>query len=660
MARTALATFLLAVVSASIPLHAESNGAYDQYVYLVKASDCLHAPRDRALTGFRLRGLTGIVTALHGVADSGNITVTSVDGKVRSASVRISKVDLKNDVALLTSPEFDRAPADGLDVAANPNVLPNAKAYVVGYPLGTYLEPTKLPFTVGEPPRYELGRKLDVQLREALQQRKSPDPSINVLFLVGPIHPGHSGAPVLDSSSRVIAIANGSIRLAAGYGWAIPFQAITWRTIQGNPDFQTLKSRAPNIALFSFDENPHVVQERISLSLDAIKEDTSRILKLQTLAASKDRLQILRDYVPRIGDNTVRFGERSIALAECINAGVFQGSAAFEKAAELVSQSYTLEEQRIGFPQLVASLVPLAPKYLDFITQECCGELSTPVPSRSIPAERSRASEFWWAVFQQTLAEYPEVTLAAISETRFAANRYSRLDRLCANIPEATLARMEGYPSRSVRGLAAIQRATRSREQERDAMPVIRELVDADGDEDLHLAAELLGLAKRHAIIDPPLAQKALTILKTDGPVVSESLGRSIGEPDRGRGREFRLSAAEEYLVWSVQLEQISRTVGDPLAKVVEGYEVALQSFESTKPDRGNGDLYARACIRALISLNKGMYGVGTRLEKRVSFDEFILLGRVFSHSPEILDAINLAHLKTKWDAAVEGGQYDP
>ena len=204
----------------------------------------------------------------------------------------------------------------------------------------------------------------------------------------------------------MIAIANGSIRLAAGYGWAIPFQAVTWRTIQGNLDFQTLKSRAPNIALFSFDENPHVVQERISISLDAIKEDTSRILKLQTLAASKDRLQILRDYVPRIGDNTVRFGERSIALAECINAGVFQGSAAFEKADELVSQSYTLEEQRIGFPQLVASLVPLAPKYLDFITQ--AWRLPAPVPSRSIPAERSRASEFWWTLFQQALAEYPE------------------------------------------------------------------------------------------------------------------------------------------------------------------------------------------------------------------------------------------------------------
>jgi hypothetical protein len=456
----------------------------------------------------------------------------------------------------------------------------------------------------------------------------------------------------------VIAIANGSIRLAAGYGWAIPFQAVTWRTIQGNLDFQTLKSRAPNIALFSFDENPHVVQERISLSLDAIKEDTSRILKLQTLAASKDRLQILRDYVPRIGDNTVRFGERSIALAECINAGVFQGSAAFEKADELVSQSYTLEEQRIGFPQLVASLVPLAPKYLDFITQ--AGRVPAPVPSRSIPAERSRASEFWWAVFQQTLAEYPEVTLAALSDPRFAANRYSPLDRLCANVPEATLARMEAYPSRSVRGLAAIQRATRSREQERDAVPVIRELVNADGDEDLHLAAELLGLAKRHAIIDAPLAQKALAILKTDGPVVSESLGRSIGEPDRGRGREFRLSAAEEYLVWSVQFEQISRTVEDPIMKAVESYEVTLQSFESKKPDRGNGDLYVRACVRALISLNKGMYGVGTRLEKRVSFDEYVLLRRAFSHSPETLDAINLAHLKAKWDAAVEGSQYDP
>jgi hypothetical protein len=219
---------------------------------------------------------------------------------------------------------------------------------------------------------------------------------------------------------------------------------------------------------------------------------------------------------------------------------------------------------------------------------------------------------------------------------------------------------MEAYPSRSVRGLAAIQRATRSREQERNAVPVIRELVDADSDEDLHLAAELLGLAKRWAIIDAPLAQKVLTILKTDGPVVSESLGRSIGEPDRGRGREFRLSAAEEYLVWSVQFEQISQTVEEPLMKAGASYEVALQSFESKKPDRGNGDLYIRACVRALISFNKDMYGVGTRLEKRVSSDVFILLGRVFSHSADILDAINLGHLKTKWDAALEGSPYDP
>jgi hypothetical protein len=191
-------------------------------------------------------------------------------------------------------------------------------------------------------------------------------------------------------------------------------------------------------------------------------------------------------------------------------------------------------------------------------------------------------------------------------------------------------------------------------------VPVIRELVDADSDEDLHLGAELLGLAKRWAIIDAPLAQKVLTILKTDGPVVSESLGRSIGEPDRGRGREFRLTAAEEYLVWSAQLPAVSHAVEESLVKAIESYELALQSFESKKPDRGNGDLYARACIRALISLDKGMYGAKTPIEKRVSFDVFILLGRVFSHSPEILDAINLAHLKTKWDAALEGSQYDP
>jgi hypothetical protein len=645
---------LLLIMASAFPFCAYLQGQqiYDQNIYLVKASDCLHEPKERALTGFRVRGVPGIITALHGVADSTNITVTSVDGKFKSGSVTLAKVDVKNDLALLSSPELVRTQAEGLETAPNPAAA-NTKVYVVGYPLSTYLEETKLPFTVGDPPLYELGRKLDVNLRDALLKRNSPNPSISVLFVIGPLHPGHSGAPVLDSKNRVIAIANGSIREFAGYGWAIPYHGIAWRPVQGNLDFRALKQYATNISLFSFDDKPQEVQERITRTLEAIKEDTARILTLHSLAANKDRLEILRDYVPRIADRSVRFSERCIALAESIDASVFQDTAAFEKTAELMSDtSATLEEQRIGFPQLVAALAPLAPKHLDFIALEFAstsGRLGSPSPSHT--------SVFWWYVFQKAIADYPEVTLAALSDTRFAVHSYAYFDGLCANLPEAVLEKMESYPSRSTRGLAALQRVSRSKEQ-KTAMPVIMELVDADTDDDLQLASEILALTKRKAVIDVSLAQKALKIIKTDAPVVLHSLGRSIGMEDRGR--EFRLMAAEEYLVWSAQFQVVSEAVEGPLLDEARVYETILQSFESNMPENGNGDLYARACIRALISLNKSMYGIRTPLDKRVSPGVREVLTRVFSHSADLLWRVNLNHLADKWDLAVKGQDYEP
>jgi hypothetical protein len=306
------------------------------FVYLVTASDCTHEPRTRALTGFRVRGLRGIITALHGVADSQNITVTSIDGKFKGGSVTVSMVDIPNDLALLTSTELAAESPDGLDHAPSTTILANTKVFVVGYPLGTYLEETTLPFVVGDPPRYELGRKLNVDLREALRKRNSPSLTTTVLFLVGPLHPGHSGAPVLDANNRVVGVADGSIGLSAGYGWAISYDQIRWKSVRENQQFTLLKQQASGIALFAFDDRPKDVEARIARTLDAIKEDTSRLLKLQSLSASKDRLEILRDYVPRISDKTVRFDERCIALAESINAAVFQNTAAFEKTAELM------------------------------------------------------------------------------------------------------------------------------------------------------------------------------------------------------------------------------------------------------------------------------------------------------------------------------------
>jgi hypothetical protein len=650
----AIALLLTAATIIPVYGHSQNQKVYDQYVYLVKASDCAHEPKERALTGFRVHGIPGIITALHGVADSSNITVTSVDGKFRGGSVAISKVDIKNDLALLSSPELVRTQAEGLEVAPDTTIAVNTKVYVVGYPLSTYLEETKLPFTVGEPPFYELGKKLDVNLRDALLKRNSPSPSTSVLFLVGPLHPGHSGAPVLDSNNRVIAVANGSIRVSAGYGWAIPYRGITWKPAQANVDFHILQQHATNIALFSFDENPQDAQERITRTLEAIRENTARLLMLQSLSANKDRLEILRDYVPRIADKNVRFSERCIALAESINASVFQDTAAFEKAAELMEEkSVPLEEQRIGFPQLVDALAPLAPKHLDFIAREFAttkGWLETQL-------ENGYAITFWWYVFQKAIADYPEVTLAALSDTSFAAHWYREFDGLCANLPEATLEKMESYPSRSTRGLAALQRVYRSNE-EKAALPIILDLIDAETNDDLQLASQVLAVTNRKAVIDVPLAERALKIVKNDGPIVLRSSAPAVEIEDRGR--ESRFWAAEEYMVWSSQFQTISKALEKPLLDEARLYEATLQSLESNKPENGNGDLYARACIRALISLNKSMYGRGTPLEKRVSPDVQDALQRTFGHSSDLLWRVNINNLAEKWELAVKGQDYDP
>ena len=216
---------------------------------------------------------------------------------------------------------------------------------------------------------------------------------------------------------------------------------------------------------------------------------------------------------------------------------------------------------------------------------------------------------------------------------------------------------MEAYPSRSARGLAAIETAAVHNAR---AIPVILSLLDAETDDDFHLASELLGLAKRRAIIDVSLARRSLAIIKEDGPVVLLSMRQAIGDPRSGRGREFRVRAAEEYLVWSAQFGAVSVDLEKSLVEAVDKYDTSLLEFEQSKPERGNGNIYVRACIRTLISFNRSMHGRNTPMEKRVSFEVFIALGRVFSHSPDLLDRVNIWHLKSNWETAMKGDPFDP
>lgn len=62
--------------------------AQQENVYLIKMFDCTYKPIQRSQTGFRARGLKGIVTALHGVADCQKITASSRKGPLLEQTLR--------------------------------------------------------------------------------------------------------------------------------------------------------------------------------------------------------------------------------------------------------------------------------------------------------------------------------------------------------------------------------------------------------------------------------------------------------------------------------------------------------------------------------------------------------------------------------------------
>src|SRR5262245_39922944 len=85
-------------------------------------------------TGFQLRGIKGIVTALHGVAGAKGIS--AIGSKDNFSNLKIVKVDINNDIALLLSPELQNKSAEGLEPADSGQVAPRAQLTVVGYPQG--------------------------------------------------------------------------------------------------------------------------------------------------------------------------------------------------------------------------------------------------------------------------------------------------------------------------------------------------------------------------------------------------------------------------------------------------------------------------------------------------------------------------------------------
>jgi len=210
----------------------QTEGPLLTYVYRIDSKDCKFSPTHRRQTGFRVQGLAGIVTALHGVADCATISATADDNPQSFTQLQIQQVDIERDVALLSAPALAALPADGLVLSPLSNAeLLTAKLRIVGYPRG--LE--KQDIDVIESIRAI--ESLDDVIPNAEEppefiKRQSPSLDIDVLNVQAQLLPGHSGAPLVDSEDRLVAIGNGGLRSGNdGRSWAIPWPDVAWQAV---------------------------------------------------------------------------------------------------------------------------------------------------------------------------------------------------------------------------------------------------------------------------------------------------------------------------------------------------------------------------------------------------------------------------------------------
>jgi tetratricopeptide (TPR) repeat protein len=177
-----------------------------------------------SLTGFRLKGTKGIVTALHGVTPNHGITAKSAGGLV-FLKLRILKADVARDLAILSCPELEALPADGLDLLPRKQWKSQERVFVFGYPEPISVRNLVTALDVRPHRPFEtLTVLVGPANAELLQKRTSPNPAYEVLSLNGFLLPGHSGAPILDrtgNDARVLAVGNGGLK-GKGICWAIP------------------------------------------------------------------------------------------------------------------------------------------------------------------------------------------------------------------------------------------------------------------------------------------------------------------------------------------------------------------------------------------------------------------------------------------------------
>jgi hypothetical protein len=218
--------FIAACAANSFP--AGTNVAPERHVYKIIVSA---GSREIRQTGFRLRGVKGIYTALHGVTKSAHgwkITAEGPIGQILTEPLRIHKVDVRRDLVLLISEELAWRNDDGLEPGRDVFPEENTKVSLAGFPYGVSYNTDMLRVSDR---RTLLKTMIPDELIPAMAKRSSPDLNLSVIKLavdVGGVGPGNSGSPTMVDG-KVVGMFNGGLDKGnRGLGWAIPLDKVEW------------------------------------------------------------------------------------------------------------------------------------------------------------------------------------------------------------------------------------------------------------------------------------------------------------------------------------------------------------------------------------------------------------------------------------------------
>jgi S1-C subfamily serine protease len=245
------------------------NSAVSNNTFKVRAMECSDGLATKNTSGFLFKqgSIHGVVTSLHGICGCDNITVKN--GAYTFKGLEISHVDIKNDLAVLTSRELRNRTTSVDHVASNVDWsrIAGKDVYVIGFHYGAH-HSAETRIRVRNEPLRTFDAVIDAPgavsngVYRKFQKRNSPNMNSYVVDLDGSLVPGHSGAPVYWGNS-IVAIANGGLSEGrVPYTWGIPIdriQFIRFSTVKNRTEYINLLGNPNDGVLFDsrpFERNP--------------------------------------------------------------------------------------------------------------------------------------------------------------------------------------------------------------------------------------------------------------------------------------------------------------------------------------------------------------------------------------------------------------------